>query len=302
MEFKEILLIHLGGLGDFCLSESTFLSITRHFRESVVGLGTRRFFNLFKNYFDRIHNIESARWLYLFSNRPTDILWEKIIFIGKDRAGTLRERWQRFSRTDLLFIDMYPEGAFGDLEDCLWMSNSSFPQKDDKAVVIQQFAAEHQWIEDYQLAQLTYSGITALRREILPKPSSRVVLYPEKRLKKGKWHYHNFTKLHQSLKSRGLETYIIQPFDLDLGIVESTTIEELTDMKAFLEQGGVFISNDSGMAHLAGMCGLFTITIFTDFDPLVWHPRGVHQILKWGKDRIDVETIEKIILDHLAMS
>jgi ADP-heptose:LPS heptosyltransferase len=277
MEFKEILLIHLGGLGDFCLSESTFLSISRHFREPLVGLGTRRFFDLFENYFDRVHGIESARWLYLFSSRPSDITWEKIIFIGKDREGSLRERWQRLSRTDFLFVDMYPEGAFGG--------------------PIGTQNAHH--IEDHQLAQLPHFGIEPLRKEISLKPSSRVILYPEKGFKKEKWHHHNFIELYRSLKSKGVDVYIVQPFDLDLSVPEAMTINELSDMKAFLEKGGIFVSNDSGMAHLAGACGLFTLTIFTDFDPGIWHPRGTYQTLKQGQDSIDVRSVEKIILDRL---
>lgn len=277
MEFKEILLIHLGGLGDFCLSESTFLSVSRHFREHVVGLGTRRFFNLFKDYFERVHGIESARWLYLFSSRPSDTTWEKIIFIGKDREGSLRRRWQQFSRSGVLFVDMYPEGAF-----------DGPPEGQN---------ARH--IEDYQLAQLPALGIKALRKEIRPRPASRVILYPEKGFKKEKWHHDNFIELYRSLKSRGVDTYIIKPFDLDIALPEALTINELGDMKAFFEEGGIFVSNDSGMAHLAGACGLFTLTIFTDFDPRVWHPRGAYRALKQGKDRIDVQSVEEIILDQL---
>ena len=277
MEFKEILLIHLGGLGDFCLSESAFLSVSRHFPEPVVGLGTRRFLNLFKEYFERVHGIESARWLYLFSNRPSDTSWEKIIFIGKDREGSLRERWQRFSRTDLLFIDMYPDGAFDGEADM----------------------KEARHVEDYQLSQLPRAGIKALRKEIVPAPSSRVILYPEQGFKKEKWRHENFIELYRSLKSKGVDARIIKPFDLELGLPESLTIEELADMKVFLEEGGLFVSNDSGMAHLAGACGLFTLTIFNDFDPAVWHPRGEYQTLKRGCDRIDVKSVEEIILGRL---
>ena len=277
MEFKEILLIHLGGLGDFCLSESTFLSLSRHFREPIVGLGTRRFFDLFNDYFERVHGIESARWLYLFSSRPSDITWEKIIFIGKDREGNLRERWQRFSRRDLLFIDMYPEGAFGGPTD----------------------TQDVHYIEDHQLAQLPYLGVEPLRKEISLRPSSRVILYPEKGFKKEKWHHHNFIELYRSLESKGVDVYIIQPFDLDLSVPEAMTINELSDMKTFLEKGGIFVSNDSGMAHLAGACGLFTLTIFTDFDPRIWHPRGTYQTLKQGQDSFDVRSVEKIIHDRV---
>ena len=35
----EVLVVHLGGLGDVCLSESVFLSLRRHFGDRLVALG-----------------------------------------------------------------------------------------------------------------------------------------------------------------------------------------------------------------------------------------------------------------------
>ncbi len=278
MEFKDILLIHMGGLGDCCLSESVFHSVSRHFRQPVAALGTRRFLNLFKDYFTEVHGIESARWLYLFSSRPTDITWERIIFLGKDREGSLRERWQRFSRNPLLFIDMYPENAFG------------APRPGPAGV----------HVEDYQLAQLPRYGVEALKIEPPLKPSSRVILYPEKGFKKEKWHYRNFIDLYHVLKSKGTEVRIIEPFDLALGLPDSLSLPELADVKEFLEGGGIFVSNDSGMAHFAGMLGLTTITLFTDFDPSVWRPRGTGHVLKQGENALDVGSVEEIISRCLA--
>ncbi len=56
------------------------------------------------------------------------------------------------------------------------------------------------------------------------------------------------------------------------------------------------MSNDSGMAHLAGVCGLTTMTIFTAFDPAVWHPRGRNISLRTGVDRTDVESLAGMII------
>jgi hypothetical protein len=39
-------------------------------------------------------------------------------------------------------------------------------------------------------------------------------------------------------------------------------------MKDFFIRGGVYLyPMTSGMAHLAGACGLYTVTIYYDFDP-----------------------------------
>jgi ADP-heptose:LPS heptosyltransferase len=72
--------------------------------------------------------------------------------------------------------------------------------------------------------------------------------------------------------------------------------EDLIETKRFFSEGGVFISNDSGMAHLAGVSGLFTITIFTDFNPAAWHPRGRNISLILGRDVSDLFGLETIIL------
>ena len=279
MNFDEILCIHLGGLGDLCLSESLFRSLGRHFEAPLVGLGTRRFLSLFQEYFDRVHGIESARWLYLFSSRPSDITWEKIVFIGKDREGSLRARWQPFSRSPLLFIEMYPQGAFEDMP----------------------FQAEAIHVEDFQLAQLARQGIGALKKEVSPRPGSRVILYPERGFKKEKWHEDNFIELYHSLKSRGIDAVVMEPIDLKLGLPESITLTELSDVKEFFSGGGIFVSNDSGMAHFAGACGLYTITVFSDFDPLVWHPRGAGCFFRKGVDEVNAAVVEKGVMDRLAL-
>ena len=280
MEFKEILLIHLGGLGDCCLSESVFYSVSRHYGTPVVGLGTRRYLSLFEGYFERVHGIESARWLYLFSSTPSDITWERIVFIGKDRERSLRERWQRFSRSPLVFIDMYPDGAFG--EEALTADRTGMH------------------VEDHQLAQLSAYAIAAKKKEPPARPAARVILYPERGFRKEKWHYRHFVELYRTLKSRGVDALILEPFDLDTGVPESIKLQELAEVKRFLEGGGMFVSNDSGMAHLAGTLGLFTVTIFTDFDPLVWHPRGAHLSLVRHGDRLDVQSLEEVVLSRLT--
>ena len=62
------------------------------------------------------------------------------------------------------------------------------------------------------------------------------------------------------------------------------------------------MSNDSGMAHFAGICGLLTITIFSDFDPAIWHPRGENISLRQGIDRVDARTLESLIIKLLVDS
>jgi ADP-heptose:LPS heptosyltransferase len=283
---REILLIHLGGLGDMCLSESTFLSLSLHFHKNIVAVGYKRFLNLFNEYFAGVHSIESRNWLYLFSKIPSDTTWERIVFIGKDRAGRLRKRLQRLSKEPLIFIDMYPENS-GKLRGQGVKDSSGFKTLEP----LNPRTLEPFHVEDYQLMQLGQYGIQAIKKEIQPRLSKRVILYPEMGFKKAKWHHENFIKLYWLLKSKNVDVYILEPLSIKLELKEKISFQELPDIKDFFKGGGIFVSNDSGMAHLAGICGLFTITLFTDYDPEIWHPRGHYKTLQQGLDRIDIETV-----------
>jgi ADP-heptose:LPS heptosyltransferase len=282
---NEILLLHLGGLGDVCLSESVFLSLRDHFGNTIVAVGTKRFFRLFPKYFLRIHGVESRHWLYLFSKEPADTRWKRVIFIGKDREGELRRRWQKISLDPMIFIDMYPEEKFG-------VQSSEFGVRSET-----DYQVVH--VEGYQLAQLAQFAIEAVKKEIPWQRSPRVILYPEKGFEKEKWEPENFVTLYRSLRSKGVQTHMMIPAGLQVDIPETISIDDLNDVRNFFEGGGIFVSSDSGMAHLAGATGLFTITIFTDHDPRIWHPRGTNVSLKRGKDQFDCDAIEKIILDRL---
>jgi ADP-heptose:LPS heptosyltransferase len=71
--------------------------------------------------------------------------------------------------------------------------------------------------------------------------------------------------------------------------------QDLIEVKQIFSEGGIFVSNDSGMAHLAGASGLFTITIFTGFDPAIWHPRGRNTSLVQGRGTPTLSFLEKLI-------
>ena len=284
MDKQEILVIHLGGLGDICLSESVFHSLRTQFGNDLVALGNRRFISLFNNYFLRVEGLESRKWLYLFSEKLNGPVWRRVVFIGKDLEGILRKRWQSFSEDEIVFIDMYPEGAFNET------TGGGFPQKN---------LERRLHIEDYQLLQLEKNGIKPLKRLIEEKKSDRVILYPERGFMKEKWHHDNFLVLYRSLEQKGVNVIVQQPSGLDFDVTRKISHEDLTEIQQFYSDGGVFVSNDSGMAHLAGACGLLTITIFTDFDPFIWHPRGHHFTFIHRDTPVSMVMAERKILEIL---
>jgi ADP-heptose:LPS heptosyltransferase len=285
LDNNEILLIHLGGLGDVCLSESLFLSFQKQFGNSLIGLGNKRFLDLFKEYFKRVEGVESRKWLYLFSEKLSGPRWRRIIFIGKDRENILRNRWQAHSEEKIIFIDMYPENTFG-----VAATGFGSPDLGDTSKV---------HIEDYQLAQLTLYEVEPLKKTIPWKKSARVILYPEKGFEKEKWHHDNFVNLYHALKVHDIDVVVLESLGLSVNVDNKVFFEDLAGVKRFFSKGGIFVSNDSGMAHLAGASGLFTITIFVGFDPVIWHPRGRNVTFMQDKSPIDVTMVEKNIFETL---
>jgi ADP-heptose:LPS heptosyltransferase len=288
LDNNEILLIHLGGLGDVCLSESLFLSFQKQFGDGLIGLGNKRFLDLFKEYFKRVNGVESRKWLYLFSEKLSGPRWRQIIFIGKDREGILRNRWQAHSKEKIIFVDMYPEDAFG-----VWARACGSANLGNTSKV---------HIEDYQLTQLTQCGIEPLRKVPVLKESSRVILYPEKGFEKEKWHHDNFVNLYLALKAKGLDVCVLESLGLTVNVDRKVFFEDLTEAKHYFSEGGIFVSNDSGMAHLAGASSLLTITIFAGFDPVTWHPRGNNIALVQEPGASDLSLLERIVAQIMNYS
>jgi ADP-heptose:LPS heptosyltransferase len=236
------LLIHPGGLGDVCLSESTLLSLKEHFGRTLQAVGTKHVLDVFRLYFTGVDSIDRRSWMYLFSDYPAHRTWQRIVLIGKDGTGAIRKRISRLC-DELIFIDMYPEGR-------------PVP------------------VEEHQLEQLLRYGITPVRKEVRPKTGKRVILYPERPYKKKKWPVDRFLEVYEKLTSLGIEGVLMRPPDLDLPAVPAKSFELLADIAAFFSTGGSFFSNDSGMAHFAARCGLRAATLFQDTDPLIWRPKN----------------------------
>jgi len=237
------LLIHLGGLGDVSVSASSFLSLRHHYGKTIKAVGAVRVLDRFRDYFVETDSIDSRAWAYLFSDSLEGPLWPRLVLFGKDRQGSFRERLSRLS-DELIFIDMYPD-------------ERSLP------------------VEEYQLEQLKALGIAPVRCEFLRRPGDRIILYPERGHEKIKWPVERFLEVFAKLKGRRMNVLIMAPPGLSLPVPGSVSHEDLGDVAAFFSsQGGVFFSNDSGMAHFAAKHGLRALTLFWEADPAIWAPKG----------------------------
>jgi ADP-heptose:LPS heptosyltransferase len=260
-----ILLVHLGGLGDVCLSESTFHSLYVHFKGNLHALGYKRFLGLFDHYFVQVLSVEKRKWLWLFSDLPCAQRWKQTVLIGKDKSGEMGRRLSAASSEPPLFIDLYPEG-------------------------------ERTHVEAYQLAQLQNLGVKPLRREAEELDRRRIILYPERSYTKKKWPYEYFIDLYRVLKDGGVDVVLLEAPDQEPSLDDSRIFEDLTETARFLSEGGLFFSNDSGIAHLAAARGLVTITLFWDHDPAIWHPRGRNIAIQCDVHSPSVEEMVSLVL------
>jgi ADP-heptose:LPS heptosyltransferase len=238
---SEILVIHPGGLGDACLSESTFLSLRHHFGDRLRAVGNRRVLAQFSEYFVQIDSIDSRSWMPLFTDCAHDRRWQTIVLIGKDRSSGLRQRLQGLAE-NVVFVETYPD-------------------------------RERIHVEEYQLRQLPHWAIKPLRKECQPRIGNRLILYAEGACQKAKWPPARFLELYEALKEAGAPVCTIRARELSLRGFDVALPDDLGEVADFFGSGGLFFSNDSGMAHFAARCGLYPLTIFSDTDPVVWHPR-----------------------------
>lgn len=236
------LLIHPGGLGDICLSESSFLTLTSHFERPFHAVGTKRVLDRFGAYFSRVDSVDRREWGCLFSGPFPGRHWERIVFFGKDREGGMRARLRGLAG-EVIFIDLYPD-------------HEKIP------------------VEQHQLAQLAAFGMEPRLYAPPRRKSDRIILYPEAGFEKRKWPVSSFVEVYEELKKGGSNVILMTPPGLDARIADRVSPEGLDDVEAFFSGGGLFFSNDSGMAHFAARCGLRTVTLFRDADGRVWGPKG----------------------------
>lgn len=262
---SETLLIHPGGLGDVCVSESSFLSLSRRYGNAIRAVGTKRVLDRFAAYFGQTDSIDSRAWAYLFSESLDGLHWPRIVFFGKDRQGLVRARLSGLCE-ELIFIDMYPD-------------EGRLPA------------------EAHQLEQLGKLGIAPVRAEFRRKAGDRIILYPEKGREKMKWPVERFLEVFTELSRRKMNVLLMRPPGLTLAGPGSVSHEDLSDVAACLaSQGGVFFSNDSGMAHFAARCGLRALTLFWEADPVIWAPKGSRVL----ECRDKAPTVDRVLAFILA--
>ncbi len=100
-----------------------------------------------------------------------------------------------------------------------------------------------------------------------------------------RWPLDRFKTLSQALKSQGLRVrWVVSPDDLEmdqgrglkdhLSLFDGVVLESLDALADACLQADIWVGNDSGPTHLAGLLGTPTVALFGPTDPRVWAPVG----------------------------
>ena len=149
----------------------------------------------------------------------------------------------------------------------------------DKFVYLPDFAAKSApkvaQIVDYAQNSLKLAQYAAGNGCVLPKEfttrryDKRVILHPTSTDPRKNWPAKKFIKLARRLSDRGMTPmFVVSPDERSEWqqlVPEPWLIPKMSSLQqvtVFIAESGWMIGNDSGIGHLASMCGLPTLTIF----------------------------------------
>ena len=265
----KILILKPGGIGDTLLLFPAVVELQRHFPDAEIDIiGNREVLSLF------VDNQSIAKAISIEDRIVSEILSEKLN----------RRAIDFIAQYDRLYFLIDDDGTLkGNMKslniNCIIASsvqkNSSIPQWKFLIQIMRLNVSEH---ADY-VGEFLKNRPTRKRRYILMHPGSGS--------KTKNWSLNNFTELIKHIRGRfAVETRVITGYaendillqlsgaDDALGNSQIEHNKKLGALVDLLTESSVFIGNDSGISHLAGLTGTASIVLFGPSDPRIWKPIG----------------------------
>lgn len=226
---------------------------------------------------------------------------------GLLRAAGLVDSATPFDNAEVtsLFLDppRVPERWQGARLVVLWMAKAdpiarTFEEAGARQVVARSPESASVWIHtaDHLGATLAEVGVTLSPADsLLPlriegEPTEvierRLVVHPGSGATRKNWPAENFGELIALLDHESWHTVVAEgPADaqavqmlcqsVDVNMMKVVRSPSLTALAELLGGASLYVGNDSGVSHLAGLLGVPTIAIFGETDPRQWAPRGL---------------------------
>ena len=298
---RNVLIFHLGALGDFVITWPLALTMARLFPQSRIFYVTHSQKGALAEKALRIESIDiEAGWHQLFSDDP-----ELPAPSARALAG---------AHTIISFL------ANGNEK---WTANVRRANPQANLVSLTTAApddfAGH--VSEYIIEQLSAwpAAQTAARqilhsvndRGILPSRDQNgpILIHPGSGAARKNWPAEKFLQLVEQLSREGrsvrvllgdveLEQWPAELVNRFKAAAEVATPKSLIDLLAQISVGAAFIGNDSGPSHLAGILGLPTVCLFGPTSkPALWKPLGPRvKVLSGAFEELEVMSVHDALI------
>ena len=301
---RNILIFHLGALGDFIITWPLALAMARLYPQSRVFYVTHSQKGALAEKVLRVESLDiEAGWHGLFTEhgslpepatRALAGAHTVVSFLADEQSVWANEVRRLSPDVNLLTLSTTaPDDFSGHITEFLLAQLSKWPAAQTGMAQI--------------LKSIADRGVLSSRA-----PGDHLLIHPGSGSPAKNWAAERFCQLAKQLKESGRSARVILG-DVELERWPTETISafestaqivrpaNLLELYSQIANAFALIGNDSGPAHLAGIVGIPTVTLFASLKTTRWRPLGPRvQVLEGPLDQIDVSavmtTIEKATL------
>lgn len=136
-------------------------------------------------------------------------------------------------------------------------------------------------------------------------PGGFLAIHPGSGSRLKDWPLDRFADASRRLSPRQPWLLVLGPAEEDVALPPGARLARdlpLRALGAVLARAGLFLGNDSGVAHLAAACGTKTLALFGPTDPALWAPvGGPVATLRPPSGRLADLTVDEVVAAALAL-
>jgi ADP-heptose:LPS heptosyltransferase len=300
---RNVLIFHLGALGDFIVTWPMAMSLARLYPQSRILYITH---GQKGELAEAVLRVESADieegWHHLFSPEPRlpEAPMKRLAgahhvfsFIAKADDVWTRNVRALAPHAEVMTLEPRPPASCYGHHVTDFLVEQLDPRPAVKSALVQMLRAIEQ-------------------RGATPRGPSdgSIVIHPGSGGDRKCWPKHRFVELIERLKTRGKRVIVvlgdvetekwsaaeIAPFEALAEVIRPPRLIELLHL---IGRAAAFVGNDGGPAHLAGILSVPTVVLFGPSDPVVWRPLGpsVHVIRGEPIDTIATERVYDTVIN-----